>query len=103
VTEFVTVWDPYDYGAYGVGKYITISKTGSDYIATPGGYVNNFIQSGQAFFVQLSAAGTGTIKFNEPDKAKSSTLTFFRPEGGQGRVAQLRTNLYGVKADGTQV
>ncbi len=103
VTEFVTVWDPYDYGAYGVGKYITISKTGSDYIATPGGYVNNFIQSGQAFFVQLSAAGTGTIKFNEPDKANSSTLTFFRPEGGQGRVAQLRTNLYGVKADGTQV
>ena len=104
VDEFFTVWDPYAYGGYGVGTYKTYSKTGSNYEITPGGgEVNNLIQSGQAFFVQMSGGLPGTINFTEPAKASSSNLTFFRPQSPSGRVAQLRTNLYSVSANSTTI
>ena len=70
VDEFFYVWDPRLGGAHGVGAFQTLYKSGTDYIVTPGGNdgapdsIHNFIQSGQAFLVQATAAN-GTVSFVE--------------------------------------
>lgn len=107
VDEFFTLWNSNVNGSpslYGFGLYSTYSKdpnTG-DYVSTPGGIVNNFIQSGQAFFTQTTGTA-GNLTFAESSKANTSGgfIPFFRPQGTAGKVAQLRTNLYGINADGT--
>ena len=103
--DFVYVWDPKLGGNYGLGAYQTFSNNGSgDYVITPGegsygsgGSVSNYIQSGQAFFVQ--ATGTaGSLTFEESDKtcagSQVSLVAGLPPP-------QLRTSLYGVNADST--
>ena len=102
VKEFFYAWDPNISGAYGLGAYQTFSLVGSDYVVTPGmgsygasGSVNNFIQSGQAFFVEGTTVG-GTINFKEAAKTSGSALvSLWEQEPGR----QFRTNLYGVNVD----
>ncbi len=97
VDDFFTIWNSNDGGNYGYGKYFTYLKSGADYISVPGdGSINNFIQSGQAFFVQNTSSSTGSVIFNETSKATANSgfLTVFRPAGVNGKEAQLRTNLY---------
>ena len=71
---------------------------------------HNFIQSGQAFFIQGPVSGTTTLTFNEGDKASGSDPNLLRVSGAVTSVQpQLRANLYsviggkGVLADGTLV
>ncbi len=97
VDDFFTIWNSNDGGNYGYGKYFTYLKSGVDYISVPGdGSTNNFIQSGQAFFVQNTSSSAGSMIFNETSKATANSgfLTVFRPAGVNGKEAQLRTNLY---------
>ncbi|MEO7046936.1 MAG: T9SS type A sorting domain-containing protein, partial [Ferruginibacter sp.] len=101
VDDFFTIWNSNDAGNYGYGKYYTYLKSGTDYISVPGdGSVNNYIQSGQAFFVQNTGATAGSMIFNETSKATANSgfLTVFRPAGANGKDAQLRTNLYSISA-----
>ena len=102
--DFFYLWDPNLSGSYGLGGYQTFSYNGSDYVITPGGgsygasgSVSNFIGSGQAFFVQATAAG-GNLTFDESAKT-SGSVQVSRPFRAPGQ--QLRTNLYGVNTDGT--
>ena len=78
--EFFQVWDPRLGGAFNYGAFQTFSKIGSDYYPTPGGgsygsssIPGNYIQSGQAFFVQASGSA-GTVSFTESAKANGSSL-----------------------------
>ena len=103
--DFFTVWNSNLGGSYGYGRYTTYLKSGTDYINVPGdGTINNYIQSGQAFFVQNTSITSGTMVFKEASKANINTgfIPVFRPEGITGRIAQIRTNLYTVNADGTK-
>ena len=105
--DFFYVWDPNLGGSSGLGAYQTFSNNGSgNYVITPGmgsygagGSVSNFIQSGQAFFVQ--ATGTaGSLTFKEDAKTSSSPTAVGFPQAQEALPpAQLRTSLYGVNAD----
>lgn len=103
--DFFAVWDPKIGGAYGYGAYQNFSSDGNgNYVITPGGgsygtpgSISNYIQSGQAFFVQATTSG-GSITFSEAAKTSGSAHVS-RPFRVTGR--QLRANLYGLNSDGT--
>ena len=104
VKNFFYLWDPKLTGNYGYGAYQTLSYSGGDYVITPGGgsypasgMPSNFIQSGQAFFVQGDIGG-GSVTFKEDIKTAGSALISAPARLPQ---AQLRTNLYVVNADNT--
>jgi hypothetical protein len=97
---FFYVWQSPTYGTYGYGAYVTYLYDGKDFIGTPGGAPNDFIQSGQAFLVQNLNA-SGNMVFNEPSKASGSSYAIFTPAGISSGPAQLRTNLYRVNNDGS--
>ncbi len=104
IKNFFYIWDPNLSGYYGLGAYQTFSHNGLDYVVTPGGgsygpggSVCNFIPSGQAFFVQATATG-GSITFKEAAKTTGSLLVA-SPVRAPGQ--QLRTNLYGINANGS--
>ena len=101
--EFYYVWDPRLGGNYGYGAYQTLSKSGANYVATPGGGIYsgpvNYIQSGQAFLVQ--ATGTnGMVSFTEAAKAGGSAL-FTTPNPAPSMQKILQTSLYNINADGS--
>jgi hypothetical protein len=89
-----------------VGAYQTFSlNVDGDYEATPGqgSYpdgINNFIQSGQGFFVRTSAISSGTVTINEFAKEVSGSSSVFQPIPITP-VAQLRTNIYAVNSTTT--
>lgn len=100
------VWDPALGGDFGVGGYQTFTKSGSDYIVSPGGgsygtngSVQNFIESGAAFFIQ-STGGAGTAQVVEAAKASGSGNESFRPttplSGGQRLFFNVYSNNQGT-------
>ena len=93
------VWDPKLAGGYGFGAYQTFTKSGTDYLVTPGGgsygvsgSVQNYLESGSAFFVQTSG-GTGSITIPETAKVGGSSVVN-RPAGILAENSRLITNLY---------
>ena len=73
--EAYTIWNPNPVGSiYGVGKYEQYVKdiVSGDYKLGGSGAIQNFIESGQGFYVQSTTAATLTIK--ETDKANGSNL-----------------------------
>ena len=103
VKDFFYVWDAALAGAYGYGAYQTFSNNGSgNYVITPGGgsygasgSISNYIQSGQAFFVQGDVGG-GSLTFKEAAKTTGSGVVSVAPSIP---TPQIRANLYGVNAD----
>jgi len=92
------VWDPKLLGSYNLGAYQTLSFDGSDFIVVPGGgsfgpsgSVNNFIESGAAFFTR-AVASPGTVTINETSKGTGSRMVF-RPAGASSKETFI-TNLY---------
>ena len=109
---FFYVYDP-NLGinsAYGYGAFQTLAWDGTSYKPTPGqgSYIApfnaapNLIQSGQAFWVS-SKTVSKTIALNETAKANMNTGMgmLFRAQGPESKYAELRTNLYGINAEGT--
>jgi Secretion system C-terminal sorting domain len=72
ITGEIYLWDPKLTGAYGLGAYQTLYKSGADYKVMPGGgtygSLNSLIdtlESGQGFYVRARAGGaTITVKEN---------------------------------------
>ncbi len=86
------VWDP---KLSSLGAYQTVTKSGANYIISPGGgsygsngSVMNTIESGQAFFVH--ATTTDDFSFTETAKSTGSNVVFTPSTVGE----QLVTNLY---------
>jgi hypothetical protein len=100
VDKFFTVWVSALEGNFGYGAYVTYSLSGSDFISTPGGVVNNYVESGRAFFIQSIGGNGGNIIFNETSK-KGNSSVISRMQTPRGKIAQLRTNLYGMNGSGT--
>ena len=95
------VWDPKLTGSFGLGAYQTLTRSGADYIVTPGGgsypssgLIVNTIESGAAFIVQATG-GAGTIQVTENSKTSGSNLRF-RPSGILAESSRLITNLYAI-------
>jgi len=103
VKDFFYVWDAALAGAYGYGAYQTFSSDGSgNYVITPGGgsygisgSMSNYIQSGQAFFVQGDTGG-GSVTFKEGAKTTGSGVVSIAPSIP---TPQIRANLLGINAD----
>ena len=103
VKDFFYVWDAALAGSTGYGAYQTFSNNGSgNYVITPGGgsygasgTISNYIQSGQAFFVQGDVGG-GSVTFKEAAKTTGSGVVSI---ASVIPTPQIRANLYGVNAD----
>ncbi len=92
VVAAVTIWDPQvGSGANGVGLYRTyVRNAAGDWEQTPSGVVNNFIESGQAFYVQSnSPALDGTLTLKEANKTTGSQNV-----SRGGPMSRLRTNIF---------
>ena len=101
--QFYSAWNSPGYGNYGYGVYLTYNLIGGNYVSTPGGVVNNNVQSGQAFFVQATG-GSGNMIFAEPSKAGSASNNNDFRMGSIKSVDQLlRTNFYSLDASGSKV
>lgn len=114
INDFFIVWDPYLANANGLGfgAFQYLYKSGNNYYAFPGsgsfpiadtlGNIStpsNYIESGQAFFVQSTSGGS--LTFDESAKAGVNTNPLvFRP-ASPVHEQHLRTNLYAVEADGS--
>ncbi len=87
-------WNPNSAGLYNVGAYETYIYNGTDYVKT-GGVVRNFIESGEAVYVQSNVASAGSVVVNESDKGSGSSV--------QSRVGitipTLEVNLYALNPD----
>jgi hypothetical protein len=105
------VWDPIPTD---MGRYVTLTRSGGTYIATPdrgAGGPNQYIQSGQAFFVEtdINTMVTPQLTVQESHKVSNNLLTIFRPLAT--RPQGMRINLYRLNtadntpmlADGVQV
>lgn len=97
------VFDPNAGGVYGYGGFQTFSWNGTDYDVVPGGGsygpTNNWIESGQAFFVSTLVADA-TLQFTE--NVKTSATVTVHPLIPVGIPAgKLRTNLHRANEDGS--
>lgn len=103
VNLFYYVWDPNSTGSYGLGTFQTLFWNGTDYSVVPGtgsyGATNNFIESGQAFFVGTLGADTSMLLTENAKSMATFAVAPFTPVDVPGQ--QLRTNLYAVNADGS--
>ena len=92
------IWNPNLGGIYGLGAYqtFTYNPNTKNYESVPTSDTTyNYIQSGQAFFVQSFASSYDVI-FGEQDKADfSQNKVFFRgSRTGTEKVSTFRSNIY---------
>jgi len=112
--QFVTVWDPKLGGAYGLGAFQTLFLSDDgNYYAVPGSgsYGSepkpaNYLQSGQAFFIQAADNVDGSVSFEESSKASVSNagVMYFRNENMASPAVknpQLRATMFGVNTNGS--
>ena len=100
VNDLFYVWNPLINGSKGIGGYVTVSGDGNNNysIAPAPSTVTQYIQSGEAFFVQSNGA-TGTLTFKESDKSAAGSGFIFKPM--TGNKSELRLNLFTVVPSGT--
>jgi hypothetical protein len=86
-----------------VGGYVTLSKSGSSWISSVvTSDQNQYIQNGQAFFVQAASNALASVSFEENDKEISATQTnVFRLNGGL--TENIRLNLMAVPSSNVPV
>ncbi len=102
------VWDPKLAGTYGAGAFQTFTKSNADYIVSPGGgsygangSVQNYIESGAAFFAQASGS-TGSVQITENAKASGSQVVF-RPAAPLAGNSRVLFNLYAINLNTTDL
>jgi hypothetical protein len=70
LTDFIYVWDASIAGTNGRGGYVTVEVSSNSIAPGPSSSdATKYIAPGQAFFVQNTAAGNGSIIFEEAHKA----------------------------------
>ena len=76
VTNGFIIWKPGSVGLYGVGGYENYSLVLGNYRLNglAGGTMRNFIESGEAIFVQNNTASSGSLTIREADKGTASNL-----------------------------
>ncbi|MGN6267216.1 MAG: hypothetical protein ACTHM5_16165 [Ginsengibacter sp.] len=112
--EFVIVWDPKLGGVYGLGAFQTLFLSDDgNYYAVPGSgsYGSkpkpaNYLQSGQAFFIQAADNVDGSVSFEESSKASVSNagVMYFRNKNMASPTVknpQLRATMFGVSTNGS--
>jgi hypothetical protein len=104
LTSEFYVWDPQLTGAFGLGAYQTLYRSGSDYRIMPGGgsypalnTIVDTLESGSGFFVRARAAG-GTVTVKE--KAKTFGARTFTRGAGTPQAEQLFALLH-IEENGT--
>lgn len=122
ISEDFQVWDPKVLGTYGLGGFQTFTRSGTNYVVTPGGgsyplntpvgtptsAEYNNIESGAGFVVTNGGASSGTITIAENAKV-SASREVQRPAGTLAVPGLVKTNLYAmntgspVLADGNLV
>ena len=105
VDDQFIVHDPYLGASQGAYVYVSadIFNPGSYNIAPvrPGGQTDQFIQSGQAFYVPRTS-GTASLVISESDKSTAYNPGLMRPLSG-GVASSFRTNLSHLNIDSTIV
>ena len=95
------LWDPLLTGSEEVGAFVTLTRHGSGYIAAPNPVspidLNGSIESGAAFLVHFS--GAGSLQIHESDKTSTSADVFRPATGGSESDALLRIDLYNVNSN----
>ncbi len=98
LTGFIYVWDPFIAGENGNGGYVTVDITGLTSPSPSSSNASEFIEPGQAFFVQNTSAGNGSITFEEKDKFTFSGLQplppILEPESNTSEVFYINSRLY---------
>jgi Secretion system C-terminal sorting domain len=75
IVDAFTVWDPSIPGLFNVGGYQTYVLSGGVYKLNGTGAIRNYIESGEAVFVQSNNAGSaGSVTVKESDKRTGSAL-----------------------------
>ncbi len=102
------VWDAKLGGAFGVGGFQTFFRSGADYLVTPGGgsygangSVQNFIESGAAFYIQSVSNTNNDVVVPESSKAAASSTSSFRPVTPLAGESRLSFNLYANNTGGS--
>jgi hypothetical protein len=95
IVNAFTVWNPNNAGAYNAGAYETYVFDGTNY--KRGAVIRNYIESGEAVFVQSNSATAGNVVVKESDKGTGSALVS-RP--GVTRPT-LEVNLFAKDVDGS--
>jgi Secretion system C-terminal sorting domain len=97
VSNSYIAWNPLIAGLYNVGGYQTYVFDGANYKRVGDGVVRNYIESGEAIFVQNNSASAGSVVVHEADKGTGSSL--------QSRVGvtrpTLEVNLFAKDVDGS--
>ncbi len=108
ISNAYQVWDSKMGGGYGVGGYQTFTWNGSNYVVSPGGgsygangSVQNFIESGAAFFIQGTAGSTAQV--TEACKTSSSSNNSYRPSDILTGQQRLLFNLYAINPTSTDM
>ena len=96
IADAFTVWNPSSLGIYNVGAYETYVFDGTNYVKA-GGIIRNYIESGEAVFVQSNSALAGAVTVHEADKGSGSALV---SRAGVTRPT-LEVNLFAKDVDGT--
>jgi Secretion system C-terminal sorting domain len=95
IVDAFTVWNPNSAGSYNVGAYETYVWNGTNYVR--GAAIRNYIESGEAIFVQSNSASAGSITVKESDKGNGSTVV---SRVGVTRPT-LEINMYAKDVDGS--
>lgn len=107
ITNAITIWDPFSAGLYNVGAFKTYSWNSgtNNYERVPfDGTTRNFIESGEAVFIQNNTGTNDFITIHELDKA-SGSATVSRGASTQGRGGAteptLDINLFAKDVNGS--
>jgi hypothetical protein len=74
IADAFTVWNPSIAGLFNVGGYETYVLNAGNYRLNGTGAIRNYIESGEAVFVQSNGAGAGSVTVKESDKGTGSAL-----------------------------
>ena len=102
VNDKVYLWDPKMNGASGMGGYVTLlwNQTNGSYDKTSPASegVSQYIQSGEAFFVE-STGSNASITIKEKHKSAGGSDFIFKPMTGNKSLS-LRANLFTINSAG---
>jgi Secretion system C-terminal sorting domain len=96
ITNSFIVWNPSIPGLFNVGGYETYVSDGTNYKRVGDGFIRNYIESGEAVFVQSNGAGAGAVTVKESDKGTGSALV----NRAGVTIPTLEINMYAKDATG---